>query len=108
MKTATNQSILSFPVLPSPRSTASTSNVPKSIATTPKPLGKSLVRSKTTPTVAASKQSTLSFGGTPLAKKVDGRARLAQQVRKVAGKMMTVNEDVRLLWKRVNLIFYRR
>lgn len=54
------------------------------------------------------KQSKLSFGGTPLSTKTDGRARLAQNVRKVAGKTMLINEDVRLLWKRVNLIFYRR
>jgi len=38
----------------------------------------------------------------------DGRSRLATVVRSVMGKTVMVNEDIRKLWKRLNLIFYRR
>ena len=97
LSTATSQSVLSFPVMAAPPSTKP-ANLPKP----PKPTGKAAA----IPKAADPKQGTLSFGQRP--KLTDGRARLAGVVRGVMGKAIIVNEDIRRLWKRLNLIFYRR
>lgn len=55
----------------------------------------------------ALKQATLPFGGSAPQKKVDGSKRLIKVVLEVMGKAMVVNPDVRRLWGRLNLIFYR-
>lgn len=86
LATATSQSVISFPVLPAPSNSKS--------------------KSKPSITNSATKQSTLSFGQRP--KMSDGRSRLATVVRSVMGKTVMVNEDIRKLWKRLNLVFYRR
>lgn len=55
----------------------------------------------------ALKQATLPFCGSAPQKKVDGSKRLIKIVLEVMGKAMVVNPDVRRLWGRLNLIFYR-
>lgn len=57
---------------------------------------------------ATVKQSTLPFGGAAPVRKADtGRGRLIKVVLDVMGKAIVVNPDVRKLWGRLNLIFYR-
>lgn len=48
------------------------------------------------------------FGGAAPVKRTDtGRGRLIQVVKDVMGQAIIVNPDVRLLWGRLNLVFYR-
>jgi hypothetical protein len=57
---------------------------------------------------AAPKQATLPFGGAAPVRIADtGRGRLVKVVLDVMGKAIIVNPDVRKLWGRLNLIFYR-
>ncbi|CDZ97246.1 Uncharacterized conserved protein [Phaffia rhodozyma] len=66
----------------------------------------------------ALKQATLSFGGVsvpppPLSggiasmKREDSRARLLKSIKNVMGRAVVVNDDIRKLWNRLNLVFYR-
>lgn len=56
------------------------------------------------------KQTTLSFGSpsahTP--KRENGRSRLLKIIKPLIGRAIIVNDDIRKLWNRLNLVFYRR